>query len=93
MLWLPVFFFCVPKRAYSKTHTATYNADELVDTVLRHTVHMREVLSEVDVRDFDLAQRALDSLKEENTVRTKVIDHKKKSRDRQYCNITTNLQT
>lgn len=42
----------------------TYYADELFYTVLCNTVHMCEMLSKVYVWDFNLAQRALDSLKE-----------------------------
>lgn len=63
---LPSHFLLLPdKRKYSKyTVACTYCADELVYTVLRHTVHMCEVLSKLGVWEFNLAQRALDSLKE-----------------------------
>lgn len=46
------------------THAYTYGADELVYTVLCNTVHMCEMLLKVNEWDFDLAQRALDSLRE-----------------------------
>lgn len=42
----------------------TYGADELVYTILCNTVHMCEMLLKVNEWDFDLAQRALDSLRE-----------------------------
>lgn len=64
-LCLLIFFCFLTKRKYNKyTLAYTYCADELVYTVLRHTVHMREMLLKVYVWDFNLAQRALDSLKE-----------------------------
>lgn len=48
-----------------QTHTLgyTYCADEPLHTVLRHTVHMCEMLLQVYAREFNLAQRALDSLR------------------------------
>jgi len=59
------FSFASYKRKYNKyTLAYTYCADELVYTVLCHTVHMREMLSKVCVLEFNLAQRALDSLEE-----------------------------
>lgn len=58
--------FFSDKCKYNKNTLAyTYCADELVHTVLRHTVHMCEMLSKVCVWEFNLAQRALDSLREE----------------------------
>lgn len=42
----------------------TYGADELVYTVLCNTVHMCEMLLKVNEWEFNLAQRALDSLRE-----------------------------
>lgn len=52
------------ERKYNKYTVAyTYGADELVYTVLCHAVHMCEMLLKVYVREFSLAQRALDSLK------------------------------
>lgn len=44
------------------TLSYTYCTDELVYTVLRHTVHICEMLLNLDVWEFILAQRALDSL-------------------------------
>lgn len=62
---LPSHFLSLPdERKYNKyTLAYTYGADELVYTVLRHTVHMCEMLLKMYVREFNLAQRALDSLK------------------------------
>ncbi len=63
---VPSHFLLLPDECkYNKyTLAYTYCADELVYTVLCHTVHMREMLLKVCVWEFNLAQRALDSLKE-----------------------------
>lgn len=59
------FFWRPDERKHNKyTLAYTYCADELVYTVLCHTVHMCEMLLKVYAREFNLAQRALDSLKE-----------------------------
>lgn len=58
-----VFFCFLTKHKYNKQTLAyTYCADELVYTVLCHIVHVREMLPKVCVLEFNLAQRALDSL-------------------------------
>lgn len=61
----PLFFFSFDDCTHNKsTLWYTYSADELVHTVLCNAVHMREMLLKVNEWEFNLAQRALDSLRE-----------------------------
>lgn len=58
------FFLLLPDKHNKHTFAYTYCADELVNTILCHTVHMCEMLLKVDAWEFNLAQRALDSLRD-----------------------------
>lgn len=60
-------FVCFLMNANTTNNTLayTYCADELVNTILCHTVHMCEMLLKVYVWELNLAQRALDSLRVE----------------------------
>lgn len=61
----PLLFFSFDDCKHNKsTLSYTYSADELVYTVLCNTVHMSEMLLKVNEWEFNLAQRALDSLQE-----------------------------
>lgn len=62
--FFPLFFPFDDCTHNKSTLSYTYSADELVYTVLRNTVHMREMLLKVNEWEFNLAQRALDSLRE-----------------------------
>lgn len=50
------------KNTHTQTFGHSYCADEPLHTVLRHAVHVCEMLLQVRAREFHLAQRALDSL-------------------------------
>lgn len=65
LAFFPFFFFSFDDCKHNKsTLSYTYSADELVYTVLCNIVHMCEMLLKVNEWEFNLAQRALDSLRQ-----------------------------